>query len=100
MHVCCLRVICVSYAFRIHVQFMLFFLRVASHACVSVIDMQVHAHAIFAHAATRTRGFYTRDGTHMQFTNIHECSLTYVYVSAHSLQTEPYLISTPDIVYR
>ena len=38
----------VSYAFRTRVQFVSFLL-VASHACVSVIDTQVHARTIFAH---------------------------------------------------
>ena len=31
------------------------FLRVASHACVSVIDTQVHAHKVSIHATARTR---------------------------------------------
>ena len=52
----------------------------------SLIDTQVHAHAVFARAVTCTRSFYACDNIHTQFINTH----VLLYASAYSLATYVY----------
>ena len=64
----------------------IFYRRLHTHF-KSLIDMQAHARAVFAHVDTRTRNFFTRNNMHTQFINTH--ALLHTYIALYALPYQP-----------
>ena len=84
------------------------------HMCLkSLIDMQAHVHAFFAHTATCTRSFFTCDNMHMYFINTRPLlyastyqpsyvyiAIVYTYNNYFQLTTLTILSTLVNILYR